>query len=143
MGVNVPDEVVEPSIDAGAGFRLSAAYVYTWVDTTSPGRSIPELRDQGVVGHSQKLAAARDDGFKPKVTRRDFDSTDGGEAGMEFIGFMREIDAFVELQRAMHGVHLDHEPERNGIPGFFRAPSRATYLVPSRRLRAVPTPESV
>ncbi len=100
----------------------------------------PELREGDVVGHSQKLAAARDDGFTPKVTRRDFDSTDGGEAGMEFIGFMREIDDFVGLQRAMHGVHLDHDSRRNGILELFEVPSRATYLVPPRRLRLLPPP---
>lgn len=102
-----------------------------------------DARERGVVGHSQKLAKAREeDGFAPKVTRRDFDSTDSSSrAGMEFQGFMRSIEDFVELQRAMHGDHLDEEPERNGILEFFEVPKRATFLVPPRRYRALPPPE--
>ncbi len=126
------EQVGETAQDLASSDRLSEEMV----DAASE-----DARDRDVVGHSQKLAAARDDGFTPKVTRRDFNSTDGGEAGMEFIGFMREIDAFVELQRAMHGDHLDIEPERNGILEFFEVPKRATFLVPPRRLRALPTPE--
>jgi len=97
-----------------------------------------DARERGVVGHAQKLAEARDDDFDPKVIRRDFDSTDGSDARMEFMGFTRRIEDFVELQEAMRGEHLDTEPERNGILDFFEAPNRATYLVPPRRLRALP-----
>jgi len=105
-----------------------------------------DARERGVVGHAQKLAGARDEDFQATVLRRDFDSTDGSDARMEFMGFMRRIDDFVEMQEAMRGAHLDAEPEpeRNGILGFFEAPNRATYLVPPRRLRALPpaNPES-
>jgi hypothetical protein len=98
-----------------------------------------DAREQGVVGHSQKLAKAREEeGFVPKVTRRDFDSTSEGAAHMEFQGFMRSIDDFVDLQRAMHGDHLDEVPERNGILEFFEVPSRATFLVPPRKYRSLP-----
>jgi len=38
--------------------------------------------------------------------------------------------------------HLDHEPERNGILDFFEAPNRATFVVPPRKLRALPPAES-
>ncbi len=41
----------------------------------------------------------------------------------------------------MHGKHLDVEPERNGTADFIKVPKRAAFLVPPRRLRALPTPE--
>lgn len=57
---------------------------------------------------------------------------------MEFVGFMQRIDDFVEMQKKLRGEHLDTEPERNGILDFFEAPNRATFLVPPRKLRALP-----
>jgi hypothetical protein len=97
-----------------------------------------DAREKGVVGHAQKLAAARDDDFQATVLRRDFNSTTAGDANMEFVGFMERIDDFVEMQKKMRGEHLDVEPERNGILDFFEAPNRATFLVPPRKLRALP-----
>lgn len=98
-----------------------------------------DARELGVVGHSQKLAKARDEeDFTPKVTRRDFNSTDSSSAGMEFQGFMRSIKDFVDLQRAMHGDHLEVEPDDNGILDFFEVSKRATFLVPPRKYRALP-----
>jgi hypothetical protein len=42
------------------------------------------------------------------------------------------------MQEAMHGKHLDTEPERNGIVDFFEAPNRGTFILPPRKLRALP-----
>jgi len=57
---------------------------------------------------------------------------------MEFMGFMKRVEDFVEMQKKMRGEHLNHEPDRNGILDFVEAPNRATYVVPPRRLRSLP-----
>jgi len=54
----------------------------------------------GVVGHLQAVGRARRDG-KPLLLRRDFNTTDGGQAGLHFVSLQRSIRDFVETRRAM------------------------------------------
>ena len=48
----------------------------------------------GVIGHAQTSARARRHG-KPMILRRDFNTVDGGQAGLHFVSLQRTIDDFV------------------------------------------------
>ena len=99
-------------------------------------------RTKGMVGHSQKSAQAREDG-SPIILRRDFDSTDGGEAGLHFISLQRRISDFVETRKAMNGSDLAEnsavgEKTNNGILQYMSVKRRGNFLLPPRTLRAFP-----
>ncbi|WP_338008337.1 DUF7405 family protein [Natronoglomus mannanivorans] len=102
---------------------------------------------EGVVGHTQKLAAARNDEFEPLILRRsEAVSTDEPTPGFNFTSLQRDLDAFVDVRKAMNGDHLetDVEAEHNGILDYISVEARGTYLVPPRSLIALPPtrPES-
>jgi hypothetical protein len=98
----------------------------------------------GRIGHSQKIATdARRDG-SPVIIRRDFNSTDGGEAGLHFVALHREIQDFVDTRTAMNGTKYTENPAirqrvNNGILEYIFVTRRGNYLVPPRSLRAFPT----
>lgn len=99
-------------------------------------------REMGVVGHSQKSARAREDG-DPRILRRDFDSTDDDRAGVHFLSLQETIDDFVATREAMNGTDLAEgsavgQRNNNGILQYVRTQRRGNYLVPPRRLRALP-----
>ncbi|GGL22830.1 Tat pathway signal protein [Halarchaeum grantii] len=101
--------------------------------------------EDGVVGHSQKMVSLREDG-RPIILRRDFDSTDGGHAGLHFVSYQREIADFLDTRDAMTGADLAAETpvgqrNNNGILQYMNVTSRGNYLVPPRSKRALPTPE--
>ncbi|GGM65238.1 hypothetical protein J2752_000325 [Halarchaeum rubridurum] len=98
----------------------------------------------GVVGHNQKMVDVREDG-RPIILRRDFDSTDGGHAGLHFVSFQRAIDDFVATREAMNATALAADSPvgqrtNNGILQYMDVTSRGNYLVPPRSKRALPTP---
>jgi deferrochelatase/peroxidase EfeB len=100
-------------------------------------------RTDGVVGHSQKMVSARDDDDSPLILRRDFDSTDGGRAGLHFVALQRGIADFVETRRAMNGTDLSEgsavgRRNNNGILQYMTVERRGNFLVPPRSLRALP-----
>ena len=100
-------------------------------------------REMGVVGHSQKSARARDDDDRPVILRRDFDSTDGGHAGLHFLALQRGIDDFVATREAMNGTDVAADSavgqrNNNGILQYVRTQRRGNYLLPPRSLRALP-----
>jgi len=100
-------------------------------------------RREGRVGHTQKVAAARDESFEPRILRRSEGvSTDLAEPSMNFLSLQQGIEDFLETRRAMNGDHVDAEvPEENdGIRHYVSVRRRGTFLVPPRRLRALPTP---
>ncbi|QDX39586.1 Tat pathway signal protein [Salarchaeum sp. JOR-1] len=102
-------------------------------------------REDGVVGHSQKMAGVREDG-SPLIIRRDFDSTDGGRAGLHFVSLQREIGDFVETREAMNGTDVTEESavgqrNNNGILQYMNVVSRGNYLLPPRSRRALPEAE--
>jgi hypothetical protein len=102
-------------------------------------------REDGVVGHGQKLAAVREDG-RPIILRRDFDSTDGGRAGVHFLALQREVSDFVTTRDAMNADDVAEETAvgrrtNNGIRQYLSVTHRGNYLLPPRGLRALPTPE--
>jgi len=102
-------------------------------------------REDGIVGHGQKLQSVREDG-RPIILRRDFDSTDGGRAGLHFLALQREIGDFVTTRDAMNADDISSETAvgrrtNNGIRQYLSVTHRGNYLLPPRELRALPTPE--
>ena len=103
--------------------------------------------EEGIVGHSEKMLRARDEDG-PRLLRRDFNSTDDGRAGLHFLSLQERIADFVAVREAMNGTDLaDSTPvgqrTNNGILQYFDVESRGNYLLPPRRLRALPTPRGV
>jgi hypothetical protein len=98
-------------------------------------------RENGRVGHGQKLAQARDEDFGVKILRRDFNSIE--EPGLHFDSWQRGISDFLDIRRAMNGenVDVDLEDSEDGILGFISVTNRATFLMPPRSLRALPSPQ--
>jgi len=101
-------------------------------------------REDGLVGHSQKMASARQDD-DPRILRRDFDSTDDGEAGLHFLSVQRRISAFVETREAMNGTDVAEDSAvgqrtNNGILQYVKVRRRGNYLLPPRSRRSLPTP---
>ena len=99
-------------------------------------------RTKGLVGHSQKSAQARKDG-SPVIIRRDFDSTDGGEAGLHFISLQRTISDFVDTREAMNGSDVAGksavgQKNNNGILQYMSVKRRGNFLLPPRALRSFP-----
>ena len=101
-------------------------------------------REMGVVGHSQKSAAAREND-KPIILRRDFNSTDGGQAGLHFLALQRGIGDFEKTRKAMNGTDVSKQSavgqrNNNGILQYIRTEHRGNFLLPPRPERAFPTP---
>ncbi len=99
-------------------------------------------RTHGTVGHAQKAERARENG-RPPLLRRDFDSTDGGRAGIHFVSLQDGIEEFVNVREAMNADDVVEESavgnrNNNGILQYITAQSRGNYLVPPRELRALP-----
>jgi hypothetical protein len=115
---------------------------------TTDAESEPKLITQaiqryGVVGHSQTSALARRNG-KPLIIRRDFNTVDGGHAGLHFVSVQRSIDDFVITRNAMNasGARLQNpaitDTTNNGINAFIAVLRRANYILPSRSDRSFP-----
>jgi len=111
-----------------------------------PAHVEDDARTNGMVGHSQKTARARDENDDPLILRRDFDSTDGGEAGLHFLSLQRSISEFVDTRQAMNGTDVSEDSTvgtrlNNGILQYMTVTRRGNYLVPPRSLRALPRPQ--
>jgi hypothetical protein len=103
-----------------------------------------EDAESGVVGHAQKAARARDDDG-PIILRRDFDSTDDGQATVHFVSLQERLSDFVATRSLMNGTDLASEGavrqrSNNGILQYMTVERRGNYLVPPRASRAMPTP---
>ena len=110
---------------------------------SGPGLIEFDARRFGMVGHAQLVAGARRN-EQPLILRRDFNSVDGGEAGLHFVALQRTVEDFNEVRRAMNGVDAPswsrgiEERENNGIKRFIAVTHRANYLVPPRAQRSFP-----
>jgi len=111
--------------------------------------SVPDAAaEHGRVGHSQKLARARDDDFNPVILRRgDFFQAGEAETVLNFGSIQRDLEAFVRTRRAMSDLAFEESetevslpPAEDGILDYIRTRSRATFLIPPRELRALPSP---
>jgi dye decolorizing peroxidase len=113
-------------------------------DAESDPRRLPEsIHRFGVIGHAQACARARRHG-KPIILRRDFDSTDGGQAGLQFVALQRAIADFVAVRTAMNqtSAQLQNpaitDTVNNGINEYIFVLRRGNYIVPSRTERSFP-----
>ena len=115
---------------------------------TTDAKSDPNLLGQaisryGVIGHAQTSATARRNG-KPLILRRDFDTTDGGEAGLHFVALQRSIEDFVTTRTAMNASSAQlrnpsiTDTVNNGINEFIFVTKRGNYLLPTRAERSFP-----
>ena len=100
-------------------------------------------REFDVVGHQEKVAQTRKDG-EPLLLRRDFNTVDGGRAGVHFLSLQKSLSAFERTRKAMNGWYVrDDSPditdrENNGILNFVSVRSRANFYAPPREKRAFP-----
>ena len=117
-------------------------------DFTTDAESDPNLLGQaisryGVIGHSQTSARARRAG-RPIILRRDFNTTDGGQAGLHFVSLQRTIADFVTTRAAMNATSAQlqnpviTDTVNNGINSFIFVLKRGNYLVPARAQRSFP-----
>jgi dye decolorizing peroxidase len=115
---------------------------------TTDAESDPNLLGQaitryGVIGHAQTSATARRGG-KPIIARRDFDTTDGGLAGLHFVSLQRTIADFVTTRTAMNATSAQlqnpsiTDTVNNGINEFIFVLNRGNYVLPTRNHRSFP-----
>jgi len=105
---------------------------------------VDSARRDGVVGHAQKAAAAREDG-EPILLRRDFNTTDDNKAGVHFLSLQETISDFVAVREAMTGEEIADGSGvgprlNNGILQYLFVRRRGNFLVPPRKCRSMPTP---
>jgi hypothetical protein len=122
---------------------VAAARRFTTDASGNPNEIIEAITHHGVVGHAQASAQARRHG-RPVIIRRDFDTVDGGAAGVHFVSIQRSIEDFVATRNAMNAAEAhDINPHitataNNGINAFIDVRRRANYIMPSRPSRAFP-----
>ncbi|MGH2889620.1 MAG: DUF7405 family protein, partial [Solirubrobacteraceae bacterium] len=116
---------------------------FTTDAASDPGKLEQAIHRYGVIGHAQTSARARRNG-KPLIQRRDFNTIDGGQAGLHFVCIQRSIDDFVTTRKAMNASSAQlQNPSitstvNNGINGFIFVLKRANYILPPRSLRSFP-----
>lgn len=107
-------------------------------------RTVEDAKD-GMVGHAQKAARARDDDGTPPLLRWDFNTVDGDRPGLHFVSYQRSIDDFVRVRKAMTGADITDESVgqrlNNGILQYVFVRRRGNFLVPPRSARALPEPD--
>jgi hypothetical protein len=115
---------------------------------TTDAESDPELLGQaitryGVIGHAQTSATARRHG-RPVILRRDFNTTDGGLAGLHFVSLQRATADLVATRTAMNATSAQlrnpsiTDTVNNGINEFIFVLNRGNYIVPPRAARSFP-----
>jgi dye decolorizing peroxidase len=110
---------------------------------SDPSKYARAASHYGVVGHSQTSARARKHG-RPLIIRRDFNTVDGGLAGLHFVAVQRSIADFVKTRTAMNAASASYlnpaigDTVNNGINEFIFVLKRANYILPSRALRSYP-----
>lgn len=124
--------------------EFSPADVSAFTDDVPFSDAVREHASEfGVVGHQEKVARAREDGV-PILLRRDFNTVDGGRAGVHFLSLQRSLADFRKTRRAMNGWYIrdDHpsitDRTNNGLLEFITVVSRANFYVPPRDERAFP-----
>lgn len=110
---------------------------------SDPDRFEEAISRYGVVGHSQATARARRKD-RPIILRRDFDTVDGGKAGLHFVSLQRSFEDFVKTRQAMNAAHAQlrnpsiTDTVNNGINEFIFVLKRGNYIEPPRALRSFP-----
>jgi hypothetical protein len=122
---------------------VTQAARFTTDAESDPGRLVQAIDRYGVIGHAQTSARARRNG-KPLILRRDFDTTDGGQAGLHFVSLQRDIADFVRTRTAMNAASAQlrnpaiTDTVNNGINEFIFVVRRGNYIVPPRAQRSFP-----
>lgn len=122
---------------------VAAARRFTTDAAGNPGEIIEAITRYGRVGHAQASAQARRHN-RPLMIRRDFDTVDGGHAGLHFVSLQRSIQDFIVTRNAMNVAEAHRinrritATENNGINAFMDVRRRANYLIPSRAQRSFP-----
>jgi len=122
---------------------VAAARRFTTDAAGEPSKITQAITRYGIVGHAQASAQARRHG-SPLIIRRDFDTVDGGRAGLHFVSLQRSIEDFVATRNAMNatGAHNINRKitatRNNGINAFIDVRRRANYILPSRVHRSFP-----
>jgi hypothetical protein len=116
---------------------------FTTDDESDPQSLNQAIRRYGVIGHAQTSARARRNG-RPIILRRDFNTVDGGQAGLHFVAVQRSIADFVTTRTAMNAASAQLENPaigdtvNNGINEFIFVLKRANYIIPARADRSFP-----
>ncbi|WP_121823058.1 DUF7405 family protein [Halostella salina] len=102
--------------------------------------------EEGVVGHTQKTARARDEDGNPRILRRDFATVDDGRTGVHFLSLQERIADFVRTREAMNGTDVANvggvgTKNNNGILQYITTVRRGNFLVPPRSDRSFPRPQ--
>jgi hypothetical protein len=105
-------------------------------------------KERGQVGHATKTALARNEDFEPLILRRSegvnnsFVRSEEGTVGFNFSAVMEDIEDFVATRQAMNATHLDDylDADGHGILPYMEVTTRATFLLPPRKHRALPLP---
>lgn len=110
-----------------------------------------DAETEGIVGHTQKTARARDDDFQARILRRgDFNAPAEPGSVLHFGSIQEGITEFVKTRKAMQTLDFDRDsgedaPDINrddhGILGFIEVTNRANFLMPPRHLRSLPAPQ--
>ena len=128
----------------GAQVTPLQAKHFTTDAESDPQRLGEAISRYGVIGHSQASAQARRHG-KPVILRRDFDTVDGGQAGLHFVSLQRTIGDFVATRKAMNAASAQlrnpaiTDTDNNGINEFIFVLRRGNYIVPDRPHRSFPS----
>lgn len=134
-----PEHANEESVGQ-TGEELSTS---TGVAGEIADQTVADAREQGVVGHAQKAARARDEDGTPPLLRRDFNTVDRDQPGVHFLAHQRTIADFVRVREAVAGEDIAGEgvgqTNNNGILQYIFVRRRGNFLVPPRRKRALPT----
>jgi hypothetical protein len=114
--------------------------------TEEDANSIEETGDRyHTVGHTQKVAAARDEDFEPTILRltEAVATDDDFSAGtaFNFNSIQDDVQEFVAVRKAMTPEQYDTDVENphHGIVDYLETRARGAYLVPPRDQRALPT----
>jgi len=127
----------EQEMIPGVGDELGASTgIEQFVDQTT------EDAADGLVGHAQKAARARDEDGTPPLLRRDFNTVDGDFPGIHFLAHQRTIGDFVRVRERMAGTDLAGrgvgQAHNNGIGQYIFVNRRGNFLVPPRTQRSLP-----
>lgn len=139
-----PEHTPEDVGHAGEGLGRDSRMTIDLADRTQE-----DAERSGVVGHSQKIARARDEDFEPIILRRgDFNAPAEPGAVLHFGSIQEGIDDFIRTRKAMDGIGFEDDaspssvpPENDGILSFIDVEHRANFLIPPRDLRVLPSPQ--
>jgi hypothetical protein len=127
---------------------VAAARRFTTDASGEPGRILEAITRHGRIGHAQATAQSRRHN-RPLMIRRDFDTVDGGHAGLHFVSLQRSIEDFVVVRNAMNAAEAHHinpaitATRNNGINAFTDVRRRANYILPSRAGRSFPLLDTI